>query len=603
MKDLTARRNLRVPDSFVEFRYTECEQPIHRRFEQQASRCPDSIAVRLLSSDITYAELNAVANTAARRLLHIIKDDYRPVALLLNQGYESIVWTLAILKAGRCYAPLDQRLPESVLRGMLNHLDPAAVVADIRYREVAFGAPVIDAVAEHEQLPSENLDRSDAANAIAYIFYTSGSTGAPKAVADCHRNVLHNVMRYTNSLRFSPGDILSLVQNPGFSGTVSSLFGALTNGAAIAPFDPQSEGLTTLSEWLKRARVTVFHAVPSIFRQLADPVTRFPEVRLVRLEGDRMSALDVEHFRASFSETCTLVNGLGATECGLVRQFFIGRNAAYAGGPVPIGYAVPGVKAFVEDEGGAPLPAGSTGEIVVESEYLAVGYWNNPALTEERFVVTSGCPRRYRTGDLGRMDEDGCLTLLGRVDQRIRIRGEFVDASEIEKQMLAVTGVRECIVRDFEDRFGERRLCAYLIADPDVTVTRLRDTLSEQLAEPFAPAAFVFLESFPLTNDRKIDYHRLPPPSRQRPRLTNDYVSPETSLEQQLAVIWSEVLEIDCVGVTDSLFDLGGDSLQTTRIASRIEAKYGLPVSVANMFRLQTIRAVALLLDSPNNWS
>jgi acyl-coenzyme A synthetase/AMP-(fatty) acid ligase len=208
---------------------------------------------------------------------------------------------------------------------MLDHLDPSAVVADAPYLDLAHDLAagirtVIDVKLENDPFSTANLDLAVSPDTIAYIFYTSGSTGAPKGVADCHRNVLHNIRRYTNTLKFAPGDVLSLVQNPSFSGTVSSLFGALLNGAAIAPYNLSNDGLPALSAWLRRSRVTVCHSVPSSYRQLSDPATRFPNVRLVRLEGVCTAA--IAHFESNFQDHCTLVNGLGF-QCGLVRQFFI----------------------------------------------------------------------------------------------------------------------------------------------------------------------------------------------------------------------------------------------------------------------------------------
>ncbi len=617
MKDATARRQLRSFASFTPFDVVDCDQAIHHRFEQHVAGRPGSLAIRAPTGDVTYAQLNAAANRAARALVATTgpAGPGRPVALLLPQGPQSIVWTLAILKAGFCYAPLDQRLPEAVLGAMLADLDPVLLVVAATHiesgRRIAAGRfPVLDAGADvfcDNGFSADNLDRPASADDLAYVFYTSGSTGRPKGVVDAHRNVMHNVLRYTNTLRLASDDRLSLVQNPSFSGTVSSLFGALLNGASVVPFDLQGDGLSSLSAGVRRARVTVFHAVPSICLALSDPIDRFPDIRLVRLEGDRVLARDIEHFRRNFQDDCTLVNGLGATECGLVRQFFVdGSHRADPEEAVPIGYAVPDVAVKVVDDEGREQEPEAPGEIVVESRFLAIGYWRNPELSAQRFETRGEGVRRYRTGDLGRMQADGCLVHLGRVDHRVRIAGEFIDTGEIERLLQSVAGIAHAVVHDSVDQSLERRLCAYLVRDtsdeqpssvPVVTAEHLRELLSARVGRHAVPASFMFLDALPLTNDRKIDRKRLPPPARSRPELPNDYVAPTTVLERQMAQAWSEVLEIEPVGVTDSLFALGGDSLRAARIVSRLSPICGDRIRITSLFEHTTIQALARELD------
>ena len=599
MRDAAVRRRLHSFDGGSEFPLDECNQPLHRRFERHAARRPLAVAVRLVDRDVSYGQLNADANRAARVLLHHTQADLtesrarRPIVLLLRQGYASIVWTLAILKSGRSYAPLDQRLPAPVLRQMVARLDPEAVVADPVHlalaRDLAPGAcAIVDS--DDRSRPSAatqvgqtethaNLDVRVDPEAIAYIFHTSGSSGVPKGVCDSHRHVLHNIGRYTTTLAFGTSDVMSLVQNPSFSGTVSTLFGGLLNGAAIAPFNldgpdgldgVRGAGLLELSEWLRRARVTIVHAVPSIVRQLRDPVHRFPDVRLVRLEGDRASVRDLDHCRAHFSDACIVVNGLGATECGLVRQFFIDASTTIAdSGAVPLGYAVPDTTVHVVDERGARLPPGSVGEIVVESEYLATGYWRDPILTAERFATLEGGRRRYRTGDLGRLDADGCLFHLGRVDHRLRISGEFVDALEIEAAILKVDGVRQCAVADVDNREGERVLCAYLVADREVTVTEVREALSARVAAPLVPSRFVFLDALPLSNDRKIDRRRLPSPGTTRPPLSTALEAPRGELERTLAAHPGDRAVLEALA---SFHQAAGDTQAVARFTAQLQA-------------------------------
>ena len=611
MRDAAARSRLRSPGTFTAFDIAECAQAIHRRFERQAARHPEAPAIRLLSGDVTYAQLNAAANRAARALAALPGAAGRPVALMLPQGGRSVVWTLAILKSGCSYAPLDQRLPAAILRAMVDDLDPAALLVTGRHLDLGRAVAehrcsVVEVAADlrHDDHGSaDNLDRPVSPDDTACVFYTSGSTGRPKGVADSHRNVLHNVFRYTNTLRFAADDRLSLVQMPSFSGTVSSLFGALLNGASVVPVDLQGDGLASLSDVVRRARVTVFHAVPSIFRELSDPTGRFPDVRLVRLEGDRVLARDLEHFQLHFHDGCTLVNGLGATECGLVRQFFVDRHTgADPADAIPVGYPVPDVTVAIVDDEGRQQAAESPGEIVVDSRFLASGYWRNPELTAQRFAARGDGIRRYRTGDVGRLSADGCLVHLGRLDHRIRIAGEFIDTGEIERLLQSVPGIVQAVVHDYLDQTLEPRLCAYLVRDTRggaasavsaVTAGQLRETLAARVARHAIPTRFMFLEALPLTKDQKVDRGRLPMPARARPELPNDRVAPATALEAQMAQAWSDVLEIDSVGVTDNLFALGGDSLHAARIVSRLTPTCGDRIRITSLFEHPTIRALA----------
>ena len=238
---------------------------------------------------------------------------------------------------------------------------------------------------------------------LAYIFFTSGSTGRPKGVVDNHRNVLHNVMRYTNRLGISPSDRLSMLQAPSFSGTVSSLFGALLNGATLYPFDLQSRGISSFAELLVSESITIYHSVPAIFRSLMSASPKFPSVRVVRLEGDRATAADLALFNRHFGQDCVLANGLGLTETGLVRQVVLHHGAMAGEGGLPVGQPVEDMVIDIIDGEQRPVLPDSTGQIAVTSRYLALGYWRDPARTRAKFLRsdTKGGDRTYLTGDLG----------------------------------------------------------------------------------------------------------------------------------------------------------------------------------------------------------
>jgi len=267
---------------------------------------------------------------------------------------------------------------------------------------------------------------------------------------------MHNILRYTNSLEIGQDDRLTLLQTPAFSGAVSSMFCALLNGAAVFPLNPRHESSPSLARWLRENQLTMWDSVPSLFRELCSGGGEFPSVRVIRLEGDRAAISGVGLFRRHFSKSCLLVNGLGATETGISRQYFVTHDSTLEGKLLPVGYAVPDMRVTVVD---------GTGEIVVQSRFFAQGYWQRPDLTARAFRDCGDGLRVYRTGDLGRLRADGCLEHLGRLDSRVKIRGQWVDLAAVEALVQQASGVAECALRLDAGAGGEHRLASWYAAE------------------------------------------------------------------------------------------------------------------------------------------
>ena len=602
MKDAQVRQRHRYPALFIEFPKAAIDRSITDLFEQQVRQWPENLAVKFRDQGVTYNELNRMANRLAWTLPRFDRPRPMPVALFVEQGITLIASILAVLKAGHSYAPLDHRQPRTLLAKTLEDLQPGAILADSRNLHLAaaiadVSCPVINAEAVEAELSDDNLNLSTSPDTAACLFYTSGSTGEPKGVIDIHRNVLHNVMRYTNTLGFSPADRMSLVQHGSFSGTVSTLFGALLNGAAVFPLDLEVDGLAAIAAWAQRERITIFHSVPSIFRQFAADYQPYAELRLIRLEGDSVTARDIKIFQKTFAESCILVNGLGATECGLVRQYFIDKGTELSGQTVPVGYPVEGLEVHVVDESGNDVPANDIGEIVVKSPYLALGYWRKPELTAAKFKSVAPGLYAYQTGDLGTMSRDGCLKHLGRKDYQTKIGGNNVDTADVEHAVLRIKAVAEALVQTYTDGVGEQHLVAYLVAQDGAkpTVSDIRECLEPMLPRHMIPTAYVFLERLPLTQDGKVDRLKLPaPPPVTRPFVRTQYVAPETPMERKLAGIWAEALKLDLqhIGVMDSFFDLGGESMRANQVVARLARSFGIEISVVAMFEHPTIRSL-----------
>lgn len=520
------------------------------------------------------------------------------MATLIDQGADFATAFLGTLRSGAMVVPLDPTHHDAVLRELVRDADIEVILAHDQTVALALrlNRPVVTVDA---LLPLDDW-QDPPINALtpATLFYTSGSTGRPKGVVDSHGAILENIRRYVDSLYIGCEDRLSLIHGPMFSGLVSSLLSALLTGAAVVPFDLRRSGLDGLARTIVRRELTMLHCVPSILRGLAHAKQTFPDVRVVRLEGDLATWSDVELFRRWFPADATLVNGLGATETGLTRQYFVGaRDPVISRGPLPIGYPVDGVTIELRDASGRPVPAGEVGRMAIRSRHLALGYWRDPERTSAAFVAEPEDPavRTFLSGDLGRMDADGRLVHVGRIDEVWKVRGMAVDTTVIESALVATAGIAEAaaIVRATDD--AEARLVAYVVpaegAEPDPLVIR-RD-LSDALPPEYVPSAIVMLPSLPTTSTGKVDRSALPAPERVRPRLQSPYRPPDDPLEEQLVRAWSEVLDIRPIGVDDAFFDLGGDSLAADMMLLEVGAALGVDVPRQVLGRAATVAELA----------
>ena len=593
-----------LPDSIT-------DATINGRFDRIAALHPHRLAVVDRNSRLTYAELQRKSNQLANIIVNLCGAPSRPVALVLPQGVPAVIAILGALKAGKFYVPLDCAAPKDWLKEVLAELQPAIILSDANYlapaRSVSpAGVPVMDAIAADHTV-SENLmpAGSVVADDIAYIFYTSGTTGSPKGVFDTHRNVLHNIMRYTNSLAIGIDDRLSLLQSPSFSGTVSSLFCALLNGACAYPVDLRRESMRTLAAWLDEQAISIYHSVPTIFRTIAAVSRNFPSVRIVRLEGDRALKRDLELFRQHFPAAAALVNGLGTTETGLVCQFFMDRNTQLTGDMLPVGYPSQDMQVQVVDNQGGKLPYGEIGEIAVTSRYLAAGYWQRANLTAEVFQQSAVDPkvRTYRTGDLGRLAEDGLLECLGRADSRVRFRGHWILPALIEEAVTSLPGIEEAAVA-VDGVIGNERLIAYIEEEgpKPLEADGLRIQLSTKLPSYALPSRFVSVSEIPVTPNGKLDRAALSRLDQSRPKRSTPYVSPYSPLHQRLVELWCDVLEIDQVGVRDNFFELGGDSLRTVQMLTSVELMIEREISPDFLFANNTIEKLADALLSSEDF-
>lgn len=594
--------NLRSPCAGLtplSFDKSELEGSIGERFEKIAGAFPDRPAVREPGRVTSYAELNASAERIRRGLAVRLEAIPGPVALLFDAGAPLFAAMLAVLKAGRFYVPLDPRLPSARLQRIWRALDAAALIADEasfdRARSLAGGGAPVWRAGELDGVPARD-PATVSPDDLAYVLFTSGSTGNPKGVLQSHRNVLHNVMKLARGLALAPEDRLTLLSSPSHGASVSDIFGALLTGAAVCPYSLSGDGLRCLPEFLEREAITVYHSVPTVFRSFSstlDGREDLSRLRVVKLGGEPVLASDFDLYRNRFPRGCVFHVGLGSTEVNVIRQWSARHDTPWPGG-VPLGYAVDETEIVLLDEAGQPND--EEGEIGVIARTLAVGYWKDPAATAAAFLSVSGRPgfRLYRTGDLGRMLPDGCLLHVGRKDARLKIRGHRIETAEVEAALMAVPGVREAAVEGRSRNEGTRLVAWVARRSPDSPgIGELRRALSQRLPEFMVPSVYVFLEALPRTTTGKVDRRALSEPGGARPPLDAAFLEPRNETEALAAAAFARVLELDCIGVEDDFFELGGDSLSAVELLMSLADTLGVELSAADLLEAPTPAALA----------
>ncbi|WP_425564008.1 amino acid adenylation domain-containing protein [Saccharothrix xinjiangensis] len=536
-------------------------------FASQAALAPDAPAVTCAGETLSYRELDERANRLAHHLVAAGAGPETLVALKFPRSLDLVVAVLGVLKSGAAYLPIDPDYPADRV---------AYVIEDSR--------PVLtlDALPDLTGLPATAPDVPLHPENTAYVIYTSGSTGKPKGVVIPHANVVRLLTRTDQWFGFGPDDVWTLFHSYAFDFSVWELWGPLLHGGrlVVVPFEvtrsPRDFARLVVDEG-----VTVLNQTPSAFYQLLAEAPELPSVRYVVFGGEALDVRKVESWRGPGA----LINMYGITETTV--------HVTWTHADGTIGVPIPDLRVYVLDEDLKPVPPGVVGEMYVAGAGLARGYLNRPGLTASRFVANPfGEPgeRMYRSGDLARWG-DGKLDYLGRADQQVKVRGFRVELGEVEAALRAHPHVSQVVVV-----VNEHRLVAYFVPDKPTTATELREHTTRVLPDHMVPAAFVALEKLPLTANGKLDRVALPAPERDAVTST-DYVAPRTETEVALADIWADVLGVERIGVEDSFFALGGDSIRSLHITSRTKAAFDVDLSPRDVLTARTVAALADLVE------
>jgi amino acid adenylation domain-containing protein len=560
-----------------------------------------------MNGALTYNELNKLSNLIARSILaQSVESDYQ-IALLFKQGASLISANLGSLKAGKAYVQLDYKAPLAWNMHILQHAGVGLIVTDSEHLALAHelfanSRKILNINDLKTDLSTDNLSLAIAPGQIAYIHYTSGSTGDPKGVVANHQNELYSIMRKTNALHISQDDRISLLRSNNVGATADALLGLL-NGATILPLELKEEGLAHLAQWLIEENVSVFTCVATVFRHVVRTLTgreEFPNLRLIHVGGEPVYESDVKLYKKHFSDTCLFVTRLGISETKTVTYYFITKDTSIKQKRVPVGYPLAGYEVLVLDDGGKPLGVNRIGEIAIKSAYLAGGYWRRPELTTAKFLPDpeGSTARIYLTGDLGYVLPDGCVVHIGRKDSQVKIRGQRIETSEIEMTLLELEQIAQAAVISRDDLDNGECLIAYVVPRQGhvVDVGQVRELLKAQLPSYLLPSFIMIVDSLPYTASGKIDRNALPRPAKSRNSADHPYVAASQPIEKVLVKLWVDAMAIHQIGVHDDFFDLGGDSLLAARLVSNINSIFCPTRPLKTLYEATTVAKLSEFL-------
>ncbi|HEY3579053.1 MAG TPA: amino acid adenylation domain-containing protein, partial [Pyrinomonadaceae bacterium] len=579
------------------------ERSIAAVFEEQVRERPEAIAVVIGEQSLTHAELNQRANQLGHYLRELGVGPELCVGVCVDRSLEMILGMLGILKAGGAYVPLDPGYPTERLAYMLRD---AGVVVVLTQESLLDSLPshwgqVVSLDGEWEEIATRStadvVSEATGEN-LAYVMYTSGSTGEPKGTAIVQRAVVR-LVKQTDYAEFGPAETFVQMAPLTFDASTFEVWGSLLNGAQLVVLEPGTPTLEELGAALRRYEVSTLWLTAGLFHLV---VNERPEelrgLKQLLAGGDVLSATHVSK-ALQWLDGGSLINGYGPTEnttFSCCRRFY---REDEIGEVVSIGRPIANTQAYVLDEHLGLLPVGGNGELYLGGDGLARSYYNRAELTAERFVphpfARRAGERLYRTGDVVRYRANGEIEFVGRRDAQVKVRGFRIELGEIEAVLAQHEQVRDAVAMVREAQHGDKQLVAYVVGE--ASVSELQRYLKEKLPKYMAPQAIVKLEQLPLTASGKVDRKALPSPER-----TGDdaeevgYVAPRTAEEELLAGVWAEVLGIERVSVHDNFFERGGHSLLATQVISRIRALFQIDLPLRALFDTTTLAELAQLI-------
>ncbi len=575
-------------------------EPVHRLFEEQVKKTPGAAVLVYCDSWVTYGELNSRANQLAHVLRgKVVKPD-TVVAIMVKPGIEMISGILAILKAGAAYLPIDPGYPAVRITYMIEDTGSYLLLTQKELKQKHGNTCEIIDLEDGGLYKDnrENLENIDVKpNNLAYIIYTSGSTGKPKGVL-IEQQSLSNLCHWHNDRYLvTSNDRAFKYASFGFDASVWEIFPYLVAGASIYILnDDIKSDIHRLNNYFEIHQISIGFLPTQFCEQFVDIPNR--SLRVLLTGGDKLKRFVQRNYQ--------LANNYGPTENTVVSTSF---NVKQGYINIPIGQPISNNQVYILNKNGKLQPIGIPGELVISGLQLGRGYLNNPELTAERFILTTKSQRHkdvyfswcldasvakiYKTGDVARWLPNGNIEFLGRIDAQVKIRGFRIECGEIERCLLSQDSVKQAVVLTKDDDKKEKYLCAYIVTESEVPVSKLREFLSSRLPGYMIPSYFVKVDKISLTPSGKVDRSALPEPGIVA--AADQYRAPRDGIEEKLAALWADILNIekDTISIDSDFFALGGHSLKATLLISKIHKTFNVSVSLTMIFKNPCIRGLA----------
>lgn len=579
------------------------EQGLHQFFEVQATKTPQATAVKIYDQSVTYAELNAKAEHLAR---YLQKKGVKPqdfVGICVEKSIDMIIAMIGILKSGAAFIPLDPTYPEDRLSYMV---EDSGLSVLLTHKTLNIDIPIVketiylDLDWHKIRQTEQKLNGDFCSSQLAYIIYTSGSTGKPKGVMIEHKSVLNTLFSLIRIFNICEKDNIGQCSSYSFDAAIYDIFSSLLSGACLV-LVPRKEQLDTekFIDYINKNQVSSILLTPSFIKSLNN--ARIPSLKKIISGSERANSNDLSYYLKYHN----VYNVYGPTECTIISTTFQMKREMEA---IPIGKAIDNTRLYILDEQLEPVPIGVAGELYISGEGLARGYLNQPELTNQLFIsnpfIDSSDPnqvaysRMYKTGDLCKYQEDGNVEWLDRIGSQVKLRGYRIELGEIEENIKQYEGIKDAVVIA-QGSDENKRLVVFYLSDRKLPLEELNSFLANKLPSFMIPSLWERLDYFPFTSSGKIARSIL-----QQKQVTStsieNYLKPQTFIEEKIHQIWREVLPLEKIGIHDSFFDAGGNSLSIIKV-SHLLKKHGFNVDVTDLLSHATINKLASFISSQGN--